>query len=223
MSEQKAYYTDDELVQKVIDNEAVKTVMAKHAYLLSGGQRRRELEELWVKLPQNRRTASLGLNTGFYVGFDEISNYYVVQNNDLRYQKLEAYSKADPEIACNNLNLGLGELIIHSANTPVIYVSDDGRTAKYMAFDFGLYTTGKPDGDCDAYFTSGNVFCELLEEKAARGRPGGRSVRRTHRPAQGLRSHVRLGASVSGHAHGLLFLRRHAQLRPGGGYGHDLL
>jgi hypothetical protein len=164
MSEKKAYYTDDELVQQVIDLDAVKTVMAKHAYLLSGGQRRRELEELWVKLPQNRRTASLGLNTGFYVGFDEISNYYVVQNNDIRYENLRAYSEANPEIACNNLNLGLGELIIHSANTPVIYVSDDGRTAKYLAFDFGLYTTGKPDGDCDAYLTSGNVYCELLKE-----------------------------------------------------------
>lgn len=57
-----------------------------------------------------------------------------------------------------------GIMNIHSANTPIIYVADDGQTAKYLAFDFGLHTIGKPGNDCDAYFISGNIYCELAKE-----------------------------------------------------------
>lgn len=157
-------YTPEEQIERIWDNEQVKTVMAKHAYLLSGDQRRRELNELWVQLPENRRTASLGLNTGFYSGMEEITRYYVVENETLRQQQRQAFAAVDPALAEEPDGLGRGIMNIHSANTPVIYVSDDGKTAKYLAFDFGLYTVGKPNGDCDAFFVSGNVYCDLIKE-----------------------------------------------------------
>lgn len=39
-----------------------------------------------------RRTASLANNFGYYVGMDEISNYYVVQHTQRRYEQLAAYA-----------------------------------------------------------------------------------------------------------------------------------
>lgn len=143
-------------IELLWDTEQVKTVMAKHAYLLTGDQRRRELNELWVQLPGNRRTASLGLNNGFYTGMDEIERYYISENNELRQRQAAAIE--------GNVEPGTGIMNIHSANTPVIYVADDGNTAKYMAFDFGLHTTGKGDGDCDAFIASGNIYCDLIKE-----------------------------------------------------------
>jgi hypothetical protein len=150
----KTSFTPEEQIEQLWDNEQVKTVMAKHAYLLSGDQRRRELNELWVQQPQNRRTASLGFNNGFYSGMDEIARCYVVEHEAQRQQ----------QATDANAPVGTGCLDIHSANTPVIYVAEDGRTAKYLAFDFGLYTVGKADGDCDAYFISGNIYCDLIKE-----------------------------------------------------------
>lgn len=163
MSDKK--YTDYEQIERIWDTEEVKTVMAKHAYLLSGDKRRRELNELWVQEPANRRTASLGINNGFYTGMNEIVRGYVVENDDLRQEQLKPYLEADPTMAVSPDTIGTGIMNIHSANTPVIYVADDGKTAKYLAFDFGLYTVGKPGNDCNAYFTSGNVYCDLVKER----------------------------------------------------------
>lgn len=160
----KQFFTDDELVVRLWDMEQVKDTMSRHCYCLTNDQRRRELSELWVQKPQNRRTASLGLNNGYYVGMDEISNYYVVQNNELRYQQLQAYADADPSIQVNQYNLGLGIMNIHNSNTPVYYISEDGKTAKYMGYDCGIYTVGNPDGSAKAYYIFGLTFCDLIKE-----------------------------------------------------------
>ena len=164
MAEKKAFFTDDELVERVWDMEQVKDLMSRHAYCLSGDQRRRELSELWVRKPQNRRTASLGLNNGFYVGMDEISNYYVVQNNELRYEQLKPYCQANPRLEFSNLNLGRGIMNIHTCGTPVYYIAEDGKTARYMCYDVGIYTVGKPDKTASAYFIFGMVYADLLKE-----------------------------------------------------------
>ena len=68
----KQFFTDDELVERLWDYENVKQLMAKHFYCYAGDLRRQELNDLWVKLPQNRRFASLGVNTGFYTGMEEV-------------------------------------------------------------------------------------------------------------------------------------------------------
>lgn len=160
----KAYFTDDELVARMWDKEAVKDVMARHAYYYSNDQRREELCDIWVKSAHYRRTASLANNFGYYVGMDDISNYYVVQNNQRRYAQLKAYSDADPAIGYNNLNLGLGVMNHHSCNTPLCYIAEDGKTAKYMAYDCGEQTVGKPDGTADAYFVFGLLYADLVKE-----------------------------------------------------------
>lgn len=160
----KQFFTDDELAVRLWDLEQVKQTMSRHCYCMTNDQRRKELSELWVTKPQNRRTASLGLNTGYYVGMDDISNYYVVQNNKLRYQQLQAYHDADPSVPVDNFHLGLGIMNIHNYNTPVYYLSEDGRYAKYMGYDCGIYTVGNPDGSAKAYFIFGVSYCDLIKE-----------------------------------------------------------
>jgi hypothetical protein len=164
MAEQKAYYTDDELVERLMDKEAVKDLMARHSYYYSNDQRRQELSDIWVSTPHYRRTASLANNFGYYVGMDDISNYYVVQHNTRRYEQLKPYTEADPSIGYDNLHLGLGTMSHHTVNTPLCYIAEDGKTAKYMAYDCGEQTVGKPDGTMDAYFVFGLLYADLVKE-----------------------------------------------------------
>ena len=126
----KAYYTDDELVARMTDKEEVKDVMARHSWYYSNDQRREELCDIWVKSAHYRRTASLANNIGYYVGMEDISNYYVVQHNEIQYARLKAYSDADPSVGYDNLHLGLGFMAHHTVNTPLCYIAEDGKTAK---------------------------------------------------------------------------------------------
>lgn len=160
----KQFYSEHEQVIRLWDAEQVKDLMNRHSFCLSRDQRRRELNELWVKKTQNRRTASLGLNNGYYVGMDEISNYYVVENEALRMEQLKPFCQAESDTVYDHMNIGLGIMNLHALNTPVCYIADDGQTARYMAFDQGIYTVGHPDGTADAYHTTGVVYADLIKE-----------------------------------------------------------
>ena len=161
----KQFFTDDELVERLWDYENVKQLMAKHFYCYAGDLRRQELNDLWVKLPQNRRFASLGVNTGFYTGMEDISNYYVVQLNQLRYEQLKPFCEADPELSCDKFNLGRGILNNNAAYSPLLYIAEDGKTARYMCYVQGVRAVGSPDGSADCRFMFGLVYADLLKEK----------------------------------------------------------
>ena len=159
-NEKKPYYTDDELIARMWAKETVKDLMARHAHYYSSDLRRQELCDLWVTTPMYRRTASLANNFGYYVGMDEISNYYVVQHTQRRYEQLAAYA----DVPKDNLHLGHGVMSHHTSNTPLCYIAEDGKTAKYLAYDCGEQTVGKPDGTMDAYFVFGLIFADLVCE-----------------------------------------------------------
>lgn len=158
--------TNDELVIRLWDVEEVRDLMARHCYCYGGDMRREELNELWVSEPQNRRTASLGYNNGFYVGMDNIASHYVADNEKKRYEQLKAYCDTFSEIDYSKENLGIGVMNIHTLNTPVIYISEDGHTAKYMGYDCGLLTDGKPDGTADAHYIFGMTYADLIKESS---------------------------------------------------------
>lgn len=161
----KQFYSDDELVERLWDYEDIKQLMAKHFYLYAGDERRKELTELWVKLPQNRRSASLGVNTGFYSGMEDISNYYVVQLNELRYTQLKPYTEADPSLDYGKQNLGRGILNHSAAYSPLIQIAEDGRTAKYMCYNQGARAVGNADGSADCRHMFGLLYADLLKEQ----------------------------------------------------------
>lgn len=164
MTQKKPDYTDDELVIRLWDKENIQKLMARHAYCYSNDQRREELTSLWVRKPNNMPTASLGHNDGYFVGMDEISRYYVADRNERLYEQLKAYSDADPSVEYSDINLGFGVSNIHTLNTPLIYIAEDRKTARYMGYDCFQRTAGKPDGSADAYFGFGLVFADLMME-----------------------------------------------------------
>ena len=160
----KPFFTRDEECQRLWELEEIKNIMAKHSYYYSNGQRREELSNLWVTTAQNRKTASLGNNWGYYVGMDDISHYYVVEYTEKLYERLQAYHDADPSVEVNSLNLGKGVMAHHTSTTPLCYISQDGRYARYMGYDLGEVTFGKPNLEADAYFVFGLLYCDLIKE-----------------------------------------------------------
>lgn len=157
-------FTQLELLDRVWDRENVRMVMDRHSYYYSNDWRREELDTLWVKESENRKTASLGYNNGFYVGMDDVAKQYVGHREDERYERLKAYNAADASIGVSAANLGYGLSNIYTMTTPLIYIADDGKTARFLGYRLGFKASGNPDGTSDAYLDFGLVFADLVKE-----------------------------------------------------------
>ncbi|MGI5971452.1 MAG: nuclear transport factor 2 family protein [Oscillospiraceae bacterium] len=164
MAEKEMVFTNDELARRVWEKECIVQLINRHRYYYGNDMRREELSRLWVRKPENRATASLGNNIGYYMGMDEIARHYVLDRDKLRYERLKAYCDADPGIEYSSKNLGLGIGAIHTATTPVVNIADDGRTAQYLGYGLNYKAYGKPDGSADAYFDFGLIFADLMKE-----------------------------------------------------------
>ncbi len=164
MKEEKMIYTEDEQVVRIWDAENVRQAMNRMSYYISGGEGRRAINELWVTEPDHRRTASLGVNTGYYKGMSEIARHLGLDKNERWYENLRARAETDPSIAVNNLNLGYGCADFMTTNTPVIKISDDGRYAQFMGVCIGFTTEGKADCTADSFLLFGRVMADLVKE-----------------------------------------------------------
>ena len=71
------HFTEEERIQRVWDKEEAKTVLFRNMYYMAGNQRETALDTLWVKEPENAKTASYGKNWGFYTGMDEFRCFFV--------------------------------------------------------------------------------------------------------------------------------------------------
>lgn len=163
MSEWNKNLTPEEQVYLLWDKEEIKDLMSRHAYYTANDERRRAIRELWVASDENRKTASLGYNNGYYTGLDNIIRHYVVDTRDQRFETLKAYHDASG-VDLSEKNLGYGASFVHTMNTPYIEIAGDGKTAKYIGYDCGLYCIGSPDGSADSNFTFAKVFADLKKE-----------------------------------------------------------
>ena len=118
-------YTTDELAVRLWDTEHVRHTMNLMCYYISNGDFRGCLSDLWVR--QNKRTASLGVNTGFYTGMDEIERYLVLDNAELPWDKT-------------------GYARMTTLTTPLIKIHGDGKTAQYQGYMPGFQSFGRDDG-----------------------------------------------------------------------------
>ena len=157
-------YTNDERVERLWDKEKVVQTMNRHAFYLSNEMRREAVNDLWVQDENYKKTASLAYNTGYFVGMDEVIRQLVVFRDEQRYERLKPYCEADPTIACSRENLGLGCSEMHTATTHLVYIADDGKTARYLGYRPAYLSTGHPDGTASTYFDLGLVFCDLVKE-----------------------------------------------------------
>lgn len=158
----KAYFSDDELMIRAWDRENIREIMSRRMYLIANEQYREELTTLWVQEKANRDTACLGLNWGYYVGFDEISNAYVVGHAQRRKDELSflhsvrSLDKQDT-VAAGTMNL-------QPIMTPLIEIAADGRTAKGAWFVFGLDASVRENGEAKAYWTFGRLGVDFVKE-----------------------------------------------------------
>lgn len=139
-------YTDAQLMQRTWDIYQIKNVMGRHAYNHAYNLHAREMEEIWVRELENRKTASFGQNWGYQVGFDLIWRNYVEINEKNNRRDLAALREQDPGIADCPENYMIGSMFMHALTTPYIEVAGDGRTAQGLWYAPGHITFTDPDG-----------------------------------------------------------------------------
>lgn len=164
MNEIKRVFSDNETIRRVWDIENIKDLMGRRAFYLANEQRERELDELWVKEPENQKTASLGRNWGFYIGMEAIRDYYVKKHLEDRRAQLKEYCDENPSIAFCDENLGYGCMTAHPSTTPWVYLAQDGKTARGVFFAMAQDTIGHPDGSCDAFNINELMAADFVRE-----------------------------------------------------------
>lgn len=164
MPEKKKAFSNEEQVQRIWDKEKVVQTMNRHTYMYANEMRREEINELWVAERENRSTASLGYNNGYYVGMDNVISHYVVARSEELYRQSEARKRVFPQAVSGDRDIPTGMATMRTATTPLVYIADDGRTARYLALDIGQKTIILPDGSVKAYHVFGRVFADLIRE-----------------------------------------------------------
>ena len=161
--EHRKSYTDDEMILRAWDREMIQDTMGRFVYYWGNGERRRALNELWVRKRQNQETASFATNIGFYVGIDEVFRHLVEEYEQRQYEVLSEFISADPE-TYSSRDLGMGLTDMHSSATPVLYIADDGLTARYLGYDLGMSGRGHADGTAECFHEFALFLCELIKE-----------------------------------------------------------
>ena len=152
-------YTNDELVTRLWDKEIVKDLMARRCYYKQNDWRQRELDELWVRKPENQADMSLSNNRGYFVGPDDIKAYYVDGIAEKRQSQLELVKKTNPAAEYGNSVMNA-----HTYHTIMVELSGDGLWARYLAYDHGHQTDPQEDGTAKGYWTSGHILADLIKE-----------------------------------------------------------
>lgn len=162
--ENKKVYTEDEYIVRMWEKEYLQDLVARFMFAWSNGERREALDKYWVRKTHNQRDASFGENNGFYVGMEEIVRHFIGEYEDECKADLKAFQDARPEKGYTGADLGLGKTLLHDCTTPLLFIADDGQTARYLCYDVGMEATGKPDGTSKSYFEIGLCFIEFIKE-----------------------------------------------------------
>lgn len=132
-------YTNEQLVDRIYDREMIKQLICRHSYYLSNGQAQRAIDELWV----NGAEAALGYNNGWYIGTEEITRHLV-----------DDYAERTAGKS--------GIAGMDTITTPLVYIADNGKSARYLGYRLGYTAEGKSDGTADAYMDFGLVRADLV-------------------------------------------------------------
>jgi hypothetical protein len=152
-------YTEHEILQRAYQRERITDNVGRFVNYLGNGEGARALDELWVKQPEHTKDASFGTNTGFYVGIHEVERHLVDEVKKRREDEMEEYRAAGKPA-----EFGLGQARQRSATTPLLYIANDGKTARMLIYDLGMSAKGHPDGTAETVFDYGLMFLELAEE-----------------------------------------------------------
>ena len=165
MKLKKPHYTDEELVQRVWDTEEVKKLVNKRMYYIANDWHRQELNDLWVQEPAHRRSASYGMNWGWYVGMESIERHYVLDYEAKRIEHLHSIAASDPTVSEEPENRGIGCMHCHPPTTGMVQLAYDGRTARGLWYCIGQDTISRPDGTAEARWVSEKIAVDFVKER----------------------------------------------------------
>lgn len=135
-------FSDDELMERVWQQEQIRNQMGRWAYYEAGNRCAEALERFWVQKPENRATASFGRNWGFLRGMDAIEAYYVGR--------------------CRFGAPGTGRM--HPLTTKLLYLAEDGLTAQGMWMGIAYEMAPNSRGEPDAKWISERVAVDFIRE-----------------------------------------------------------
>lgn len=153
MSPKTRTFTDEEWLGRLWDVENVKQLMTKRCYYIYNDARRQELDDLWVKKPENRATASYGSNWGYYVGMDEIAKYYVLKHDREMKARLARYMWYDMTALNDGHPDGTAEELLLPWLVACDLIKEDGAWKiwhLFMSNDMFI-TIGKPVSQIPVY------------------------------------------------------------------------
>ncbi len=156
-------FTDAEMMQRVYDVYEIKNLMGRHAYYHAYDMHEEEIDELWVKKPENQATASFGQNWGYQVGLDLIRENYATKNRLQRQKDLDALCAADPSVANTRENHAIGSMLMHCLTAPYVEVAEDGQTAQGLWYAPGQVTVAHPD-KVDAMYMYERYGVDFIKE-----------------------------------------------------------
>ena len=160
-------FTDEERLQRIIDREEIEQIIGKRVFYKANEERAEELEKLWVQLPENRRTASFGSTWGFYTGMESIRAWYVAEHDKRLKNILREYHEADPSVAEETKNLGIGRFSVSPLIAPAIQIAGDGKTAKGLWYSIGCVVQGHPGRETETRWLSTKVAVDFVREESA--------------------------------------------------------
>ncbi len=158
--EYKKEYTDDEMILRAWDKEMIMDQVGRFVLYWGNGERSRIVDELYVQRARNQKDASFATNIGFYVGIAEVRRHLVEEFEEKCAVQQKKYAAA----GISNATPGIGMCCMHSATTPVLFLANDGQTARVLLYDLGMSAEGDPDGSAKCYHEVGLLLVELLKE-----------------------------------------------------------
>lgn len=159
-------FTDEERLQRILDREEIEQIIGKRVFMKANEERAKEMDTLWVQLPENRATASFGTTWGFYVGMDHVRAWYVAEHEKRLKSFLHEFAAADPSVQEETFNLGYGRYSASPLIAPSIQIAGDGKTAKGIWYSIGCVIQGSPDGSADAKWLNTKIAVDFIREPA---------------------------------------------------------
>lgn len=138
--------TDEQRIRRVWDVLEIRNLMSRRAYYHSFHLRKLELETLWVQKPEHQDTASLGENSGYILGMEEIRKAYDEAHIAKLQSNLEHLQNKNQSIENVPENLGIGSMQMAQLTTPYVEISGDGKTAQGLWYVPGQRTETTADG-----------------------------------------------------------------------------
>lgn len=129
-----------QLVQRHEDVLEIQNLMSLRAYYHAAGAQDKEFD-----LYSKRSDITWGQNQGYRIGRDHIRAQYVENFQRQREKNLEKMSSLYPEVSNVPENLGVGSFVVHTLETPIIEVANDGKTAKGMWTTIAAMASTKAD------------------------------------------------------------------------------